>query len=207
MSAFPRLGDRFLTRLAHSVNPCSTPDHAAALRDYVTRYAGHPNQLKYNGNVFVSSFAGDTCTFGSGSPADGWKTQFVDQLTGDNKVHFVPAFFADPTTFKNFDSVIDGVYNWNSGWPVELTTEKASGLLQPLGGSLTSPTGLESPVLSNLVGSIQPDKVYLGGLSGMPQSTPKTYMAAVSPWFFTHYGPDSFNKNVRLLPKIHHLPL
>ncbi|KAF8577364.1 glycoside hydrolase family 71 protein [Ramaria rubella] len=23
----------------------------------------------------------------------------------------------------------------------------------------------------------------------------KTYMAAVSPWFFTHYGPDSWNKN------------
>jgi glucan endo-1,3-alpha-glucosidase len=182
--------------------PCSSPDHAAALRDYVTRYAGHPSQLKYNGHVFASTFAGDTCTFGAGSPVEGWKTQFVDQLTGDNKVHFVPAFFADPGKFKDFGDVIDGVYNWNSGWPVELTAEKASGLLQPLGGSLRDATRLSSPVLSNLVGSIQPDKVYLGGLSDMPQDTAKTYMAAVSPWFFTHYGPDTFNKNVRAPQKI-----
>ena len=181
--------------------PCSSPDHAAALRDYITRYADHPNQLKYNGHVFASTFAGDTCTFGSGSPVEGWKTQFVDQLTGNNKVHFVPAFFVDPNTFKNFGDVIDGVYNWNSGWPVELTSEKASGLLQPVGGSLNDPTRLSSPVLNNLVGSIQPDKVYLGGLKNMPPTTAKTYMAAVSPWFFTHYGPNSFNKNVRDLQR------
>jgi len=180
--------------------PCSSPEHAGALRDYITRYADHPNQLRYNGNVFASTFAGDTCTFGSGSSVDGWKTQFIDQLTGNNKVHFVPAFFADPNTFKNFDSVIDGVYNWNSAWPVELTTDKASGLLQPIGGNLNDATRLSSPVLTNLIGSIQPDKVYLGGLDGMPNAA-KTYMASVSPWFFTHYGPDSFNKNVRIPKK------
>jgi glucan endo-1,3-alpha-glucosidase len=177
--------------------PCSSPNDAAALRDYITRYADHPNQLKYNGNVFASTFAGDTCTFGSDSSVDGWKTQFVDQLTGGNKVHFVPAFFSDPNTFKNFDNVIDGVYNWNSGWPVELTTATATTLLQPLGGSLANPTNLNSSVLNNLVGSIQPDQAYLSGLNGMPNDT-TTYMAAVSPWFFTHYGPDSFNKNVRV---------
>jgi glucan endo-1,3-alpha-glucosidase len=176
--------------------PCSSPDHAAALREYITTYAAHPNQLKYNGNIFASTFAGDTCSFGSGSPADGWKTQFIDQLTGDNKVHFVPAFFGDPNNFKNFDNVIDGVYNWNSGWPVELTPDKATTLLKPLGGTLNNATGLDSPVLNNLVGSIQPDKVYLGGLDSMP--TAETYIAAVSPWFFTHYGPDTFNKNVRI---------
>ncbi|KAF9646034.1 hypothetical protein BDM02DRAFT_318271 [Thelephora ganbajun] len=175
-----------------TVMPCSSPQHATALRDYITRYADHPNQLRYNGNIFASTFAGDTCTFGSGSSVDGWKSQFVDQLSGNNKVHLVPAFFSDPNTFKNFDNVIDGVYHWNSGWPVELTPEKASSLLQPLGGSLTA--HLDSPILSNLVGSIQPDKVYLGGLSNM-QNTAKTYMAAVSPWFFTHFGADSFNKN------------
>lgn len=177
--------------------PCSSPEHAGALRDYITRYADHPNQLKYNGNVFASTFAGDTCTFGSGSPVDGWKSQFVDQLTGNNKVHFVPAFFVDPSTFKNFDNVIDGSYNWNSGWPVELTAEKATSILQPLGGSLTDAGSLDSPALNDLVGSIQPDNVWLGGLAGM-QNDAKTYMAAVSPWFFTHYGPDSFNKNVRI---------
>jgi glucan endo-1,3-alpha-glucosidase len=184
--------------------PCSSPGDAAALRDYITRYADHPNQLRYNGQVFASTFAGDTCTFGSGSSVEGWKSQFVDQLTGNNKVHFVPAFFADPNTFKNFDNVIDGVYNWNSGWPAELTAEKASSLLQPLGGSLDN--GLDSPVLNDLIGSIKPDKVYLGGLSSMP-SAAKTYMAAVSPWFFTHYGPNSFNKNVCIPRKAPTFPL
>ena len=179
--------------------PCSSPDDAAALRNYITLYAGHPNQLMYNGSVFASSFAGDTCTFGSDSPVDGWKTQFIDQLTGNNKVYFVPAFFSDPNSFKDFDSVIDGVYDWNSAWPVNLTTETASTLLQPLGGSLSDPSSLNSPVINNLVGSIQPDKVYLGGLSSMP--TTDTYMASVSPWFFTHYGPNSFNKNVRISQK------
>ncbi|EAU86702.2 alpha-1,3-glucanase [Coprinopsis cinerea okayama7 len=33
------------------------------------------------------------------------------------------------------------------------------------------------------------DVAYLSALNG------KTYMAAVSPWFFTHYGVDSYNKN------------
>ncbi|TFK85418.1 glycoside hydrolase family 71 protein [Polyporus arcularius HHB13444] len=35
-----------------------------------------------------------------------------------------------------------------------------------------------------------PDQSYISNLSGN-----RTYMAAVSPWFFTHYGPDTFNKN------------
>lgn len=182
--------------------PCSSPQDASALRDYITRYADHPNQLRYNGNVFASTFAGDDCTFGSGSSPDGWKSQFIDQLTGNNKVHFVPAFFSDPNDFKNFDNVIDGVYNWNSGWPVELTPEKASTLLQPLGGTLNN--DLNSTILLDLVGSIQPDTVYLGGLTDMPSDS-LTYMAAVSPWFFTHYGPDSYDKNV-CISKFYRMP-
>lgn len=39
------------------------------------------------------------------------------------------------------------------------------------------------------------DNAYLANLSGG-----KTFMAAVSPWFFTHYGPDTWNKNVRSNP-------
>jgi len=183
--------------------PCSSPDHAHALRDYITRYADHPNQLRYNGHVFVSTFAGGSCTFGSGSSVQGWKTQFVDQLTGNNKVHFVPAFF---DTFEQFGNVIDGIYNWNSGWPVELTAEKVSNLLKPLGESLADAHRFDSPALSDLVGSIQPDRVYLGGLKDMVNGA-NTYMAAVSPWFFTHYGADSYNKNVCIPQNLHHLSL
>ena len=184
--------------------PCSSPQDATTLVNYVIQYANHPNQLKYDGKVFVSTFAGDTCTFGSDSSSDGWKTQFIDQLTGNNQVYFLPAFFSDPNSFKDFDGVIDGVYNWNSGWPVQLTTQSATNMLQPLGGSLTS--SLNSPVLSDLVGSIQPDDTYLNGLNQM-SSDSKTYMAAVSPWFFTHYGPDSYNKNVRMVPPLPPSPI
>lgn len=184
--------------------PCGSPQDASALRDYITRHADHPNQLRYKGDVFASTFAGDTCTFGSGSSPDGWKSQFIDQLTGNNKVHFVPAFFSDPKSFKDFDNVIDGVYNWNSGWAVELTTEKASTLLQPLGGTL--PGGLNSTVIVDLVGSIQPDTVYLNGLADM-QGESLTYMAAASAWFFAHYGPGSLNKNVCISKFLPHTSL
>ena len=37
--------------------------------------------------------------------------------------------------------------------------------------------------------SFDTDTTFISALGG------KTYLAAVSPWFFTHYGPDSYNKN------------
>ena len=35
----------------------------------------------------------------------------------------------------------------------------------------------------------------------------RAYMAAVSPWFFTHYSPETFNKNVRIPFPFPWLPL
>lgn len=62
--------------------------------------------------------------------------------------------------------------------------------------------------LSQFIGATQTDTQFLDSLAALPKntlqardggpSTPRAYMAAVSPWFFTHYGPDSFNKNVLL---------
>ncbi len=45
------------------------------------------------------------------------------------------------------------------------------------------------------------DDQYLSGLgltptTQSPTNNGKIYMAAVSAWFYTHYGPDSYNKNV-----------
>ena len=60
--------------------------------------------------------------------------------------------------------------------------------------------------LSQFIGATQTDTQFLDSLAALPNNTlqardgesatPRAYMAAVSPWFFTHYGPDSFNKNV-----------
>lgn len=60
--------------------------------------------------------------------------------------------------------------------------------------------------LSQFIGATQTDTQFLDSLAAFSNntlqahdgepSTPRAYMAAVSFWFFTHYGPDSFNKNV-----------
>jgi len=66
---------------------------------------------------------------------------------------------------------------------------------------------LPSSILKTL-GSLETDNQYLAGL-GLPTTNVATnassslskrsdgsvYMATVSPWFFTHYGPDTYNKN------------
>lgn len=94
-----------------SVLPCTQASDAAALKDYITTYAAHPNQLIVNGQVFASTFSGSDCTFGQGSAQQGWSTQFLNQLTGQNTVHFVPSFFSDTNSFSQFDGVMDGTFN------------------------------------------------------------------------------------------------
>lgn len=104
---------------------------------------------------------------------------------------------------------------FNSGWPIEVTTSFADSVLNN-----TSPAGLKSLLtpasasaaenaLTQFIGSIATDEAHLDGLSSLSSglatrdenstTSRPTYMAAVSPWFFTHYGPDSFNKNVRTI--------
>jgi glucan endo-1,3-alpha-glucosidase len=82
------------------------------------------------------------------------------------------------------------IWQWNGGWPINLT-------------NYSPRKEIDSPALDT-------DQHQIQNLRG------RTYMAAVSPWFFTvrltrwdpvttphfllhyqHYGPDSWNKNVR----------
>lgn len=74
-------------------------------------YASHPNQLKYDSRAFVSTFSGETCQFGQGSVPDGWKSQFSQHSEIQGKIYFVPAFFIDPNTFKDFSGTMDGDFN------------------------------------------------------------------------------------------------
>ncbi|KAG8808771.1 hypothetical protein FRC17_003790 [Serendipita sp. 399] len=98
-------------------------------------------------------------------------------------VYFVPSLFTNPAILNTLP-FLDGVFNWNGGWPTELN-------------ELSSPWQIEQAV-----NSLNTDALFLTGLSE------KTYIAAVSPWFFTigrmaalltivcqHYGPDTWNKN------------
>ncbi|KAL0961058.1 hypothetical protein HGRIS_006046 [Hohenbuehelia grisea] len=213
--------------------PCDSPQAAEALRSLVSKYISHPNQLQYDSRAFVSTFAGETCTFGQGSVPQAWETQFARHPDLQGKIYFVPAFFVDPAKFGDFKNVIDGDFNWNSGWPVELTTSFASSLLQKVGVTDLSnaPARLTNLVssgpvndlssqleaqLTQFIGSTESDKQHLEGLKSLGDaplaprdealaSPPKgrAYMAAVSPWFFTHYGADSFAKNFMYLTDQH----
>lgn len=86
---------------------CGSTQDAATLRGYVNTYATNSAQLKLNGRPLFSTFAGESCQFGTGSVNDGWNS--VVHYAGGPAVYFVPAFFVDPATFKNYN--VDGDFN------------------------------------------------------------------------------------------------
>lgn len=90
---------------------CASADDAQTLRTWVQTYFGHANQFLYRGKAFVSTFSGETCSFGQGNAADGWKTQFVQHADLADNVFFVPSFFIDPSTFSTFEGVMHGDFN------------------------------------------------------------------------------------------------
>ncbi|KAG5639210.1 hypothetical protein H0H81_005689 [Sphagnurus paluster] len=214
--------------------PGATPDDAQVLRNIILNFTSHPNQLQINSQAFVSTFAGESSTFGQPSVPEGWNNEFVGHPDLQGKIHFNPSFFIDPTTFGDFRDVMDGDFNWNSGWPIDLTTEFVRNLLSssstngnPLASLLPGLTQITSNDVSNIdlssdivndaltqvIGSIQPDETHLQSLDllsdnitarSVTDDIKPTYMAAVSPCFFTHYGADSYNKNFAYLYD-HHL--
>ncbi|KAH9965400.1 glycoside hydrolase family 71 protein [Russula dissimulans] len=137
------------------------------LRQYLELVGHHPNQFSYHGRALVSTFAGDQCTFGQKSLADGWSAA-RSALESVCPIHFVPALFIDPARYPVL-RCIDGIFHWNGSWPIHLTKDSRR-------------EEIECPALDT-------DRHHLRNLPH------RTYMAAVSPWFFTHYGPDSWNKN------------
>ncbi|EJT97858.1 hypothetical protein DACRYDRAFT_84208 [Dacryopinax primogenitus] len=93
--------------------PGGSDGDAQNLANQVRQFAGHPNQLYYNGGLVFSTFSGETTTFGQGSVQAGW--QDVLNKIGV-QVTFMPSFFVDPSTFGNYPFV-SGAFNWNGGWP------------------------------------------------------------------------------------------
>lgn len=208
--------------------PCSSSQDAQILRDTVRAYLSHPNQLQYASRAVVSTFSGESCTFGQASPAQGWQTQFVHHPDLDGRIYLIPSFFIDPNNFGAFSNVMNGDFNWNAAWPVKLTSSSvqsltsavSSGSISSILGSIGLARRLFNPadsvtlvqnevqsLLGDYIGSMIDDKAHLDALaaldgsatSGAPQrrvaNERRAYIAPVSPWFFTHYGPDSFNKN------------
>jgi len=231
------LGFKLFLSLDMSSLPCTSPSNAQTLRNLVNTYVSHPNQLQYASRAFVSTFSGESCKFGQASIPNGWTTQFSQHPELKGKIYFVPAFFIDPSTFADFTDVMDGDFNWNSGWPVQVTTSFAQQVLSSTSANKSEPHTLLSLAvstannieanlnaqvnsilnslqlaLSKFIGSTTSDEQHLDSLAALSnntlqardgESTKRAYMAAVSPWFFTHYGANSFNKNFIFLSDQH----
>ncbi|KAF8645175.1 hypothetical protein AX16_008002 [Volvariella volvacea WC 439] len=244
--------------------PCDSPESASTIRDFVLRHIDHPNQLRYDDRALVSTFAGESCTFGESSVPEGWRTHFTKHPDLDGRIYFVPAFFIAPCTFEQYEDVMDGDFNasqsvvafhfidqvflvelWlayssdhilreraprehgqsHAGYTPKQDNKFPAGarLFSALGDALTeaeaAPLNALQAMVTKFVGSTDTDREHLEGLAALHHVDHersrarrrddasglgrKLYMAAVSPWFFTHYGQESFNKNFVFLSDQH----
>ncbi|KAF9031404.1 glycoside hydrolase family 71 protein [Hymenopellis radicata] len=140
-----------------AVMPCSNAEDASLLRKYINAFGGLLSYLTYHDFPLVSTYAGEKCTFGQDSLNDAWNYAFKNGDT--RRITFVPFFNMDPIGLGDL-SAIDGIFNWNAGWP---QGDKDLDWYS--------------------------DDLHIKDLGG------RIYMAAVSPWFSTHYPANSFNKN------------
>ncbi|RDX53305.1 glycoside hydrolase [Lentinus brumalis] len=173
--------------------PCKATGDAVQIRQLTLNFASRPNQFTVDGKAFVSTFAGEACDFGHGGDVPGgWKAEYTQHPETTGKVHFVPSFFIDPATFSTFSGVMDGDFNFNSGWPIDLKVAQAGSLLP--GVDLNNIDANGETALQKFIGSFDTDNAHITNLANV-QGSAQTYMAAVAPWFFTHFGADTFNKN------------
>ncbi|KDQ19482.1 glycoside hydrolase family 71 protein [Botryobasidium botryosum FD-172 SS1] len=137
--------------------PCGSAGDANILRSYINNYSGHPNQAFLRGKVLVTTFAGESCSFGQGGLNNAWNYAVKNGVNA--AITFIPSFMIDPGQFGGL-SVMDGDFNWNGGWPMgnwDINFDFDNGHLNNLGG--------------------------------------RAFIASATPAFFTHYGPDTYNKN------------
>ncbi|KDR75488.1 hypothetical protein GALMADRAFT_247930 [Galerina marginata CBS 339.88] len=150
--------------------PGNAADDIQFFRNYLGTHARDPRMFRHprTGGVVISTFSGENCTFGKGSMESGW-AHLKFELNKIFPIYFVPSFFIDPACYPSI-SAMDGAFNWNGGWPLHLEA------------------GMPRSQIVNA--ALDSDLIHIQNLTHG-----RTFMAAVSPWFFTHYGPDSWNKN------------
>jgi len=147
---------------------------AAIVKEYISTFGVHSAQLVLppstnggRGRVLVSTFAGEDCQFGMGNPNDGWKS-----------------VLQDATLVANLNAMGREVA-FVPGWFARVENRQ-----------------------TEFAGTVQGDFNWNGGwpmgdfdvnwdsdANRLNFNPGPLYMAAVSPWFFTHYGPDTWNKN------------
>ncbi|KAJ7072739.1 glycoside hydrolase family 71 protein [Mycena amicta] len=153
--------------------PSLTASDVQLLCEYLSAFGQHHRMfrlghLESGGKVVVSTFAGENSRFGQKDAGAAWSLAKSAMQDIVGPIHFIPAFF-DPARHSEI-SCLDGVFNWNGGWPLHLTPS------HPRNEVENARLDTDADHLRNL-------------------EEGKIFMAAVSPWFFTHYGPDSWDKN------------
>ncbi|KAI0822250.1 glycoside hydrolase [Trametes gibbosa] len=176
-----------------AVKNCNSPDTAAFIRGLTASVIGESAQFTVGGKAFVSTFAGEACTFGEADVFAGWNKQFTQHPDLAGKIHFVPSFFIDIQQFHNFKDVMDGDFNFNGAWRTDLTTANAGSFI----GNSANADHLDPSqqgAIANALGSFMIDQWHIDQL-GRVENSAHTYMTSISPWFFTHFGANTYNKN------------
>jgi glucan endo-1,3-alpha-glucosidase len=123
---------------------CGDWSSAGALQSYLP-YLNHAAAAKYKNKPLLTTFSGETCTFGRGSVNAGWAAILGSYA---NQIYFAPAFNAPPTTLGGFD--IQGMVNWGSAWPSDgndIETSRDQWFMQQLNPTGKGYIGTLSPVM------------------------------------------------------------
>jgi glucan endo-1,3-alpha-glucosidase len=93
---------------------------ANTIVNYVLQYKDHPNSYKYRGKYFMSTFAGESTTFGHRDPNQGWDKEVISKLRDRGvEVCFVPSFSGvDAWQMYNKFPVVDGAFSWAAWYPL-----------------------------------------------------------------------------------------
>jgi glucan endo-1,3-alpha-glucosidase len=122
---------------------CNDWSRAGLIQSYL-KYLSHSAAAKYNGKPIVTTFAGESCTFGRGSTNAGWAAIFGSYA---NQIYFMPAYNAAPTSLGGFN--IQGMVNWGSAWPSggsDIETSRDQWFLKQLNPTGKGYTGTISPL-------------------------------------------------------------
>ncbi|KAF9540311.1 glycoside hydrolase family 71 protein [Agrocybe pediades] len=146
-------------RLPESI-PGGSAGDVQLFRDYLSATSKSARMFRHprTNGVVVSTFSGENSNFGQGNLENGWQ-YLKNELNKIVPVYFIPSFFISPARYRSIPAM-DGAFNWNGGWPLQLNpwTERS----QVVNAKLDS----DYSHLENLTDG-------------------RTFMAAVSPWFFT----------------------
>jgi glucan endo-1,3-alpha-glucosidase len=87
---------------------------AALIVEYILRYAEHPNSFQYRGRYFVSTFSGESQSFGHDDVNQGWEKEVrLPLIQKGLEICFVPSWtgYDGRDMFKRFP-VVDGAFSW-----------------------------------------------------------------------------------------------